>query len=60
MNIRSNISISEVLGVAIGKAFQVKNVESFTESEFLLFWEELKKDEEFIEACKNIVKTRVD
>ena len=43
MNLTVNTNFGTVLDLAIKKAFELKNIEPFT-------------DEEFVDACKNIVQ----
>lgn len=56
INLNTRIDISEVIGVVIRKVLEFKKVEGFTEEEFKEFWEKLEKDEDFLNAYKNIVK----
>lgn len=56
MIINTKIDISSIVGFVLGRTLIFKNVEPFTENEFKEFMEELKKDEEFLDICKGIVK----
>lgn len=49
------IDISETIGVVIKKVLEYKNVEPFTKEEFEGFWNELKQDEDFLDAYKNSI-----
>ena len=55
MRITQNFDLSELLGVVIGKTLGYKGIE-FTEEEIKDFWNQLKTDEDFLQAYKNIFK----
>lgn len=56
MNLTVNANFGTVLDLAIKKAFELKNIEPFTDEEYNDFLDKLSEDEEFVNSCKNIVQ----
>lgn len=56
IRINTSIDISKVLGIGIRKALEFKKVRPFSDDELEDFITNLLKDEDFIDAYKNIIK----
>lgn len=57
MKITQKFDLSELLGVTIRKTLEYKGIDLFTEEEFTDFLSQLKNDEEFLQAFKNIISS---
>lgn len=56
--IETNYDLSKVIGIILRKAFEFKEINSFSKDEFELFWNSIKKDEEFINAYINCIRNK--